>query len=90
MTNNAAGGPITLTGMSIGGANAADFAATGGNLRSVARRIVELHLRGDVHASTETTESGTLSIGVAEDPTSPRIGTEAANSASFLLRRISH
>ena len=49
VTNNATSGSITLTGATIGGANAGDFAVTGGSCGPDAGGVVELHLCGDVY-----------------------------------------
>ncbi len=70
VTNNATTGSITLTSATISGAS--DFELTGGSCTTlpcgVAGGSVELHLRGDVYAQHRGTETGTLSILVAEDP----------------------
>jgi hypothetical protein len=72
VTNNATGGPITLTGTSVGGANASDFAVTGGTCGASLAASSNCTYSVTFTPSTETAESGTLSIGVAEDPGSPR------------------
>ncbi len=71
VTNKATSGPITLTGTSIGGANSGDFAVTGGicpmpsgSLAASSNCTYAVMFT----PSTETAESGTLSIGVLEDP----------------------
>src|SRR5208337_3432888 len=65
---NHANGPITLTGTSIGGANAGDFAVTGGSCTGSLAASSSCTYALTFTPSTETAESGTLSIGVAEDP----------------------
>jgi outer membrane protein assembly factor BamB len=69
VTNNATGGPITLTGTTFGGANPNDFSISGsstcgGLLASSSKCTYAVTFT----PSTETAESGTLSIAVAEDP----------------------
>jgi hypothetical protein len=68
VTNHAASGPITLTGTSIGGANAGDFAVTGGSCGASLAASSSCTYAVTFTPSTETAESGSLSIGVAEDP----------------------
>jgi len=68
VTNHATSGLITLTGASIGGANAGDFAVTGGNCGASLAASSSCTYAVIFTPSTETAESGTLSIGVAEDP----------------------
>src|ERR1035437_9609945 len=68
VTNHATGAPITLTGTSIGGANAGDFAVTGGSCGGSLAAASSCTYAVTFTPSTETAESGTLSIGVAEDP----------------------
>jgi hypothetical protein len=68
VTNHATSGPITLTGASIGGANAGDFAVTGGSCGASLAASSSCIYTVTFTPSTETAESGTLSIGVAEDP----------------------
>jgi hypothetical protein len=68
VTNQASGGPITLSGTSIGGANAGDFAVTGGTCTGTLGALASCTYAVTFTPSTETTESGTLSIAVAEDP----------------------
>ena len=68
VTNHATSGPITLTGASIGGANAGDFAVTGGSCGASLAASSSCTYAVTFTPSTETAESGTLSIGVAEDP----------------------
>ncbi len=68
VTNKATSGPITLTGTSIGGANAGDFAVTGGNCGGSLASSSSCTYAVTFTPSKETAESGTLSIFVAEDP----------------------
>ena len=68
VTNKASSGPITLTGTSIGGANAGDFAVTGGSCTGTLAASSSCTYAVTFTPSTETAESGTLSIAVAEDP----------------------
>ena len=68
VTNKATSGPITLTGTSIGGANAGDFAVTGGTCGATLAASSSCTYAVTFTPSTETAEAGTLSIGVAEDP----------------------
>lgn len=69
VTNHAASGPITLTGTSIGGGNSGDFAVTGGgNCTGTLAASSSCTYAVTFTPSTETLESGTLSIAVAEDP----------------------
>jgi hypothetical protein len=68
LTNNAKSGPITLTGTSIGGANAGDFAVTGGSCGGSLAASSSCTYAVTFAPSTETAESGTISIGVAQDP----------------------
>ena len=68
VTNNATSGPITLTGTNIGGANSGDFAVTGGTCGGTLLASSSCTYVVTFTPSTETAESGTLSIGVAEDP----------------------
>ncbi len=68
VTNNAGSGPITLTGTNIGGANSGDFAVTGGSCTGTLAASSSCTYAVTFTPSTETAESGTLSIGVAEDP----------------------
>jgi hypothetical protein len=65
---NHANGPITLTGANIGGGNAGDFAVTGGTCAGTLAALSSCTYAVTFTPSTETAESGTLSIGVAEDP----------------------
>jgi hypothetical protein len=68
VTNKAKSGPITLTGTSIGGTNAVDFAVTGGSCDGSLAASSSCTYAVTFTPSTETAESGTLSIGVAQDP----------------------
>jgi hypothetical protein len=68
VTNKATSGPITLTGTSIGGANADDFAVTGGSCGATLAASSSCTYAVTFTPSTEAAEAGTLSIGVAEDP----------------------
>jgi outer membrane protein assembly factor BamB len=68
VTNHATSGSITLTGASIGGANAGDFAVTGGSCGGSLAASSSCTYAVTFAPSMETAESGTLSIGVAEDP----------------------
>ena len=68
VTNNATTGSITLTGATIGGANAGDFAVTGGSCGRTLAASSSCTYAVTFTPSTENAESGTLSIAVAEDP----------------------
>jgi hypothetical protein len=71
VTNKATSGPITLTGTSIGGANAGDFAVTGGNCPMPSGSLAassSCTYAVTFTPSKEAAESGSLSIFVAEDP----------------------
>ena len=68
LTNNATSGPITLTGATIGGANAGDFAVTGGSCGPTLAASSSCTYAVTFTPSSETAEAGTLSIAVAEDP----------------------
>ena len=68
VSNKAAGGSITLTGTSISGANPGDFAVTGGSCGSSLAALSSCTYAVTFTPSTESAESGALSIGVAEDP----------------------
>ena len=68
VTNKATTGSITLTGATVGGANAGDFAVTGGSCGGSLAALSSCTYAITFTPSTETAESGTLSIGVAEDP----------------------
>ena len=68
VTNKATTGSITLTGASVGGGNAGDFAVTGGSCGGSLAALSSCTYAITFTPSTETAESGTLSIGVAEDP----------------------
>ena len=69
VNNKAASGSITLTGTNITGANSSDFAVTGGGTcgGSLAASS-SCTYTVSFTPSTETAESASLSIGVAEDP----------------------
>ena len=67
LTNHATSS-ITLTGTTIGGANAGDFAVTGGTCTGSLAASSSCTYAVTFTPSTETVESGTLSIGVLEDP----------------------
>ena len=68
VSNKATSGPITLTGTSIGGTNSGDFAVTGGTCTGTLAASSSCTYAVKFTPSTETAESGSLSIGVAEDP----------------------
>jgi len=68
VTNHAKSGPITLTGTSISGANASDFAVTGGSCGGSLAASSTCTYTVKFTPSTETAESGSLTVGVAEDP----------------------
>jgi hypothetical protein len=68
VTNHAKSGPITLTGTSIGGVNASDFAVTGGTCGGSLAALSTCTYTVKFTPSTETAESGSLTVGVAEDP----------------------
>jgi hypothetical protein len=68
LTNHATSGPITLTGANIGGANSGDFAVTGGTCTGSLAAASTCTYTVTFTPSTETAESATLSIGVAQDP----------------------
>ena len=68
VTNHSTSGSITLTGTNIGGANAGDFAVTGGSCGSSLGASSTCTYAVTFTPSTETAETGTLSIGVTEDP----------------------
>ncbi len=68
LTNNATTGSITLTGATIGGANAGDFAVTGGSCGPTLAALSSCTYAVTFTPTTENAESGTLSIAVAEDP----------------------
>jgi hypothetical protein len=68
VTNKAKSGPITLTGTSFGGTNAADFAVTGGTCDGSLAASSSCTYAVTFTPSTETAESASLSIGVAQDP----------------------
>ena len=72
VTNNASGAPITLTGTSISGANSGDFAVTGGSCTGSLGASSSCTYAVTFTPSTETSESATLSVGVAQDPGGPR------------------
>ncbi len=82
MTNHATSGPITLSGTSIGGANAGDFAVTGGNCPTGSLAAASSCTYAVTFTpSMETAESGTFSISVPQDPNggpaaSPSAGPE--------------
>jgi sugar lactone lactonase YvrE len=69
LTNNSSGGSITLTGPSFGGTNPTDFSISnssscGESLAAASSCTYAVTFT----PSRETAESGTLSIGVAQDP----------------------
>jgi outer membrane protein assembly factor BamB len=68
LTNNATTGSITLAGTSIVGANSGDFVVTGGSCTGSLAASSTCTYAVTFTPTTETAESGTLSIGVAEDP----------------------
>src|SRR5208282_4612196 len=68
VTNKATSGPITLTGTSIGGANSGDFAVTGGTCTGSLAASSSCTYAVTFTPGKEAAESGTLSIGVAQDP----------------------
>jgi hypothetical protein len=65
---NRANVPITLGGASIGGANAGDFSIAGGTCGGGLLPSSSCSYVITFRPSTETAESGTLSIRVAQDP----------------------
>jgi len=67
LTNDATG-PITLSGTRIGGANPSDFAVTGGTCEASLAASSSCTYAVTFTPKTETAESGTLSIAVAQDP----------------------
>jgi outer membrane protein assembly factor BamB len=71
MTNSASV-PITLTGTTVSGPNAEDF-AVGGNCGGSLAGSSSCFYAVTFTPATETEESATLSIAVTEDPTSPRL-----------------
>ncbi len=68
VTNHAHSGPITLTGTSIGGTNASDFAVTGGSCGGSLGALSTCTYTVKFMPSAEMAESGSLTVGVAEDP----------------------
>ena len=68
VTNHAKSGPITLTGTNIGGVNASDFAVTGGSCSGSLAALSTCTYAVTFTPSAETAESGSLTVGVAEDP----------------------
>ena len=68
VTNHAKSGPITLTGASIGGVNAGDFAVTGGTCGGSLAALSTCTYTVKFTPSMEAAESGSLTVGVAEDP----------------------
>ena len=68
VTNNATTGSITLTGTTISGANSGDFSVTGGSCGASLAASSSCTYAVTFTPSIETAESGTLSIGVMEDP----------------------
>ena len=68
VTNHAKSGPITLTGTSIGGVNAGDFAVTGGSCGGSLAAPSTCTYAVTFTPSIESAESGSLTVGVAEDP----------------------
>jgi hypothetical protein len=68
VTNKATTGSITLTGTTIGGLNAGDFAVTGGTCGSSLAASSTCTYSVTFTPSTETAEAGTVAVGVAEDP----------------------
>jgi hypothetical protein len=71
VTNNA-GAPITL-GAGVSGPNAADFALSGGTCGATLAGLSSCTYAVTFTPATEAAETASLSITVAEDPTSPRI-----------------
>jgi hypothetical protein len=71
VTNNA-NAPITL-GAGVSGPNAADFALTGGTCGATLAGLSSCTYAVTFTPATEAAETASLSIAVAEDPTSPRI-----------------
>ncbi len=68
VTNKATSGPITLTGTTIGGANAGDFAVTGGSCSGSLAASSSCTYSVTFTPHTESAEAGTFSIMVAQDP----------------------
>ncbi len=68
VTNKSTSGSITLTGTNVGGANAGDFAVTGGTCGGSLPASSTCTYAVTFTPSTETAEAGTLSVGVMEDP----------------------
>jgi len=68
VTNHAKSGPITLTGTNIGGVNAGDFAVTGGSCGGSLAASSTCTYAVTFTPSIESAESGSLTVGVAEDP----------------------
>jgi hypothetical protein len=68
VTNKAKSGPITLTGTNISGANAGDFAVTGGSCGASLAASSSCTYAVTFTPSTESAESGALFVGVAQDP----------------------
>ncbi len=68
VTNHATTGSITLTGTTFSGANSGDFSVTGGSCGSSLAASSSCTYAVTFAPSIETAESGTLSIGVMEDP----------------------
>ena len=73
LTNKSTSAPITLTGATIGGANASDFAVTGGSCGGSLAAASSCTYAVTFTPGTETAESAMLSITVTKDPTSPRL-----------------
>jgi hypothetical protein len=76
VTNHSTADSITLSGTNIGGANSGDFHVTGGTCGASLAASSSCTYAVTFTPSTETAESGSLSIGVAEDPNGgpPAIG----------------
>ncbi len=68
LTNHSSSEAMTLTGTSVGGANASDFAVTGGTCTGSSAASSSCTYAVTFTPSTETAETGTLSIMVAQDP----------------------
>jgi hypothetical protein len=68
LTNHSSSEPMTLTGTSVGGANASDFAVTGGTCTGSLAASSSCTYAITFTPQTESAEAGTFSIMVAQDP----------------------
>jgi hypothetical protein len=68
LTNHSSSEAMTLTGTSVGGANASDFAVTGGNCTGSLAASSSCTYAITFTPQTESAEAGTFSIMVAQDP----------------------